>query len=163
MGELLVQVHYGELMACRRLVAVSRNDPTLLVRDRLQSLKLDWHQICLISYQQPAGLQPLLGCFKGIFKEELGTVSIHKQDCMFAPIQPQNFSSLPLCYSAPRKQICQLLLSYRTTTHATTNRVPSVVLLQRELQTRFDLVKPPYVDQAHQSRHHDQHAQSHEI
>ena len=150
-------------MACRRLVAVSRNDPTLLVRDRLQSLKLDWHQICLISYQQPAGLQPLLGCFKGIFKEELGTVSIHKARLHVCSNTASKLFKPPSVLFSTKKQICQLLLSYRTTTHATTNRVPSVVLLQRELQTRFDLVKPPYVDQAHQSRHHDQHAQSHEI
>ena len=76
--DLPVQVHYGELTARQRLVAVSRNDPTVLVLDRLQSLKLDWYQICLISYQQPTGPQPLLGCFNGIFKEKVGTVSIHK-------------------------------------------------------------------------------------
>ena len=60
------------------------------------------------------------------------------------------------------------LLSYRSTSHATTNHSPSSLFLQRELRTRLDLLRPSCADhvtqkQALQSLHHDSHARTREF
>ena len=68
-GELHVQVCYG---------MQSSRGPTLLGRDWLKSLKLDWHQICLVSREKTTELQTLLERYHNVFKDELGTASIHK-------------------------------------------------------------------------------------
>ena len=77
-GELHVQVCYGTQTAHLRLVVVGGSGPTLLGRDWLKSLKLDWHQICLVSREKTTELKPLLERFKDVFKDQLGTASIHE-------------------------------------------------------------------------------------
>ena len=77
-GELHVQVRYGMQSSRLRLVVVGGSGPTLLGRDWLKSLKLDWHQICLVSREKTTELQPLLERYHNVFKDELGTASIHK-------------------------------------------------------------------------------------
>lgn len=59
--------------------------------------------------------------------------------------------------------LADFLLIYRSTAHATTNRTPSSLFLQREVRTRFSLLQPDVtrrvVDkQADQIAKHDQHA-----
>ena len=55
------------------------------------------------------------------------------------------------------------LLTYRTSPHATTNATPCCLFLQRQVRTRFDLLKPDTEKhvagkQAQQVIQHDQHA-----
>ena len=40
------------------------------------------------------------------------------------------------------QRICEFLLSYRMTPHATTNELPSVLFMKRPLRTRLDLLTP---------------------
>ena len=40
------------------------------------------------------------------------------------------------------QRLHNFLLGYRSTSHATTNRTPSSLFLQREVRTRLDLLKP---------------------
>ena len=65
---------------------------------------------------------------------------------------------LPLAH-----RISNFLLRYRTTPHTTTNRTPSYLFLQREMRTRFDLLRPDCEDtvltqQFRQKKYRDSHA-----
>ena len=69
-------------------------------------------------------------------------------------------SKLPL-----QKRVCEFLLKYRTSVHATTGQTPGQLFLNRELRTRLDLLKPDVSvqirkKQAQQKATHDQHAKS---
>ena len=60
-------------------------------------------------------------------------------------------------------RLADFLLTYRSTPHATTNRTPSSLFLQREVRTRFSLIHPDLAKnvtdkQADQVAQHDQHA-----
>ena len=65
-------------------------------------------------------------------------------------------------------RLANFLLSYRATPHATTNRSPASLFLNRTLRTRFSLLYPDterhVLDkQADQVRQHDQHAKTREF
>ena len=60
-------------------------------------------------------------------------------------------------------RLANLLLRYRSSPHSTTNRSPCTLFLQREIRTRFDLIKPEsetnVIDkQACQKKDHDRHS-----
>ena len=60
-------------------------------------------------------------------------------------------------------RLANFLLTYRSTPHATTNRAPCTLFLQRQLRTRFSLLHPSTEKQVtkkqfEQVSHHDQHA-----
>ena len=60
--------------------------------------------------------------------------------------------------------LCEFLLTYRNTPHATTGVSPESLLLQRELCTRLDLLRPNRRShvvhkQAKQKEMHDSHSQ----
>ena len=60
-------------------------------------------------------------------------------------------------------RLANFLLTYRSTPHATTNRAPCTLFLQRQLRTRFSLLHPSREKQVtkkqfEQVSHHDQHA-----
>ena len=62
-------------------------------------------------------------------------------------------------------RLCDFLLTYRATPHATTNRTPASLILNRELRTRFSLLQPDvsadvHAKQEKQMVQHDQHAKT---
>ena len=62
-------------------------------------------------------------------------------------------------------RLSNFLLSYQTTTHTTTNRSPSSLFLQREIDTCLDLLQPTCTEnvlqqQTIQKKHCDQHAKT---
>ena len=77
-GELDVRVEYGAQFYQMRLVVVAGDGPTLLGRQWLRCLKLDWHKICHVAHRNTEGLTPLLQCYQGLFKDEMGNASVHK-------------------------------------------------------------------------------------
>ena len=75
MGELLVQVAYKQ--QCERLpiVVVTGDGPSLLGRNWLKHIRLDWNSICTVTRaDDEMRLKSLLRAHEEIFKDELGTV-----------------------------------------------------------------------------------------
>ena len=71
--------------------------------------------------------------------------------------------SLPL-----EQRLASFLLQYRTTVHATTNATPCMLLMNRQLRTRLDLLRPNIGvqvanKQADQKVSHDQHSRDREF
>ena len=67
-----------------------------------------------------------------------------------------------------QQRLCNFLLSYRSTPHATTNESPSNLFLGRPVRTKFDLMKPDSErrvrdKQANQKSHHDAHSRERDI
>ena len=65
-------------------------------------------------------------------------------------------------------RLANFLFRYRMMPHATTNRAPCMMFLNKSLQSRFDLLKPNPKErvmekQAEQARHHDRHSTSREM
>ena len=78
LGELLVVVKYNQQVETLPLIVVAGEGPSLLGRNWLRRIRLDWKRIGTISCQTKTqqSLQCLLEQHSGLFKEELGT--IHK-------------------------------------------------------------------------------------
>ena len=74
LGELTVEVHYGTQTEQLSLVVVAGEGPSLLGRNWLKSLRLDWQQIGKIALEGAAALNALLERHKAVLKDDLGTV-----------------------------------------------------------------------------------------
>ena len=81
-GELSVQVQYGEQTKQMKLLVVSGNGPSLLGRNWLTEIQLNWQQINKVT---KSDLYTLFETHKNIFKEELGTISSHKATLQVRP------------------------------------------------------------------------------
>ena len=74
--------------------------PTLLGRDWMQQIRLDWSAIFQIKAVQDGSLQPLLQPFEDIFKEELGTYTGDKAKIHIDPsVAPKFCKYRPLPYA----------------------------------------------------------------
>ncbi len=84
-GEATVTVQYGTATQQLRLVVVAGDGPSLLGRDWLQTLRLDWHSICEVNAEQPLGLEALLQKHASLFNDEVGSVNTHKANLHVRP------------------------------------------------------------------------------
>ena len=69
-GEIKVKVRYGEQNAQLPLYVVKGDGPSLLGRDWMQVIRLDWSSICTVARQTKA--QDIMAKFPEVFKEGLG-------------------------------------------------------------------------------------------
>ena len=72
LGLITVLVHHNNQQKTLPLLVVKGGGPSLLGRDWLQHLRLDWkaiHQVCLID-----DVRAILDRYAGLFQEELGTL-----------------------------------------------------------------------------------------
>ena len=74
-GVMRVEVRYGGYTGTHDLYVVTGDGPTLLGRDWLKRVRLDWKSLG-VAYvrEKPPGLQPLLQKYTAVFTEELGTM-----------------------------------------------------------------------------------------
>ena len=75
MGELLVQVAYKQQCEHLPIVVVAGDGPSLLGRNWLKQIRLDWNSICTVARAdaEEGSLKSLLREHE-VFKDELGTV-----------------------------------------------------------------------------------------
>ena len=84
-GELPVMVQYGTQAKQMKLIVVSGEGPSLLGRNWLQYLKLDWRQIGKVAMESATRLNSLLERHQVVFKDELGTVQEQKATLQVRP------------------------------------------------------------------------------
>ena len=99
-GELPVNVTYGSQSVQLTLVVVSSEGPTLLGRNWLKVLKLDWCRIGKVALESAADLQCLLDQHKAIFADELGTITTHTATLQVCPdATPKFFKPRPVPFA----------------------------------------------------------------
>ena len=89
LGSITVPVHHNYQQKILPLLVVKGGGPSLLGRDWLQHLHLDWktiHQVCLIDV-----LHAVLDRYAGVFQEELGTLQGTKVKLLVDSSVPPKF------------------------------------------------------------------------
>lgn len=56
------------------LIVVAGEGPTLMGRDWLSKIQLDWNELYYVNHSTPPELQVLLDKYQAVFRDELGTV-----------------------------------------------------------------------------------------
>ena len=103
-GAIIIPIAYKQQSKQLRLQVLKRNGPTLLGRNWLKHLVLDWKQINIIRQQTELSLQKVLDSYPEVFKDELGSVQgvkvqLHpKQDA-----KPHYHKPRPVPYSLRQK------------------------------------------------------------
>ena len=75
LGQMTVTVGYQTQLHRLSLVVVRGSGPSLLGRDWLCKLKLDWGQLHLLRSMTTTPLKEILGRHAAVFRDELGTIS----------------------------------------------------------------------------------------
>ena len=78
MGELNVEVQYGQQSKALPLLIVAGDGPSLLGRNWLEHIRLDWKTIGAIAAEKPGTLESLIAKHAKIFQDELGTIEPYK-------------------------------------------------------------------------------------
>ena len=99
-GKITCEVSYEGQTYTLPLIVLAGEGPTLLGRDWMQQIRLDWSTIFQIKAVQDGSLQPLLQPFEDIFKEELGTYTGDKAKIHIDPsVAPKFCKYRPLPYA----------------------------------------------------------------
>ena len=100
-GQLNVHVQYGQQTKPLVLVVVAGDGPSLLGRNWLKYIRLNWSQIATVQMKSPnPDLQALLQQHSTLFREELGTVVGRKVTLTVkADTQPKFFKPRPVPFA----------------------------------------------------------------
>ena len=99
-GEMDVRVQYGQQIQDLVLTVVTGNGPSLLGRNWLAHIVLDWREIRAVNSHPVGTLQYLLDKYNDIFTDELGTVKSHVAKLhMKADEQPRFFKARTVPYA----------------------------------------------------------------
>ena len=91
-GELTVDVQHGQQSKALVLIVVAGDGPSLLGRNWLQDLRLDWKRIGAIAVNSNRHtLESLLSTHADIFKDELGTIQSFKAKLQVRPAAQPKF------------------------------------------------------------------------
>ena len=74
MGEIEVKVEYENQNVKLILTVVAGDGPSLLGRNWLQLIRLNWHSIKVVNTPKDSSLDYLLDKFNDVFTEKLGTI-----------------------------------------------------------------------------------------
>ena len=144
LGSITVDVAYKGQSKTLSLLVVAGQGPSLLGRNWLKELQLDWQELYQINQSEDA-LQALLHKHKSVFKEELGeAVGITAKLHVSTNIKPY------FCRARP-------------VPHALKSKIEQE--LQRLIRSHLDLVQPNLSNQVElkqeaQKQYHDRHAKS---
>ena len=98
-GQLNVDVQYREQRKPLALEVASGDGPSLLGRNWLKYIQLDWHQIAMMR-TKPQQLQTLQQEHVSLFKDELGTVQPYRATLRIQPdAKPRFFKSHPVPFA----------------------------------------------------------------
>ena len=86
LGVMKVCVKYGDYCGTEHLYVVPGNGPTLLGRDWLQSIRLNWSSLGIGSVSSsPRSLESLLQKYEEVFRKEVGTMQRFKAKLVVNP------------------------------------------------------------------------------
>ena len=103
LGSLTVGVSHNDQTKELSLLVVAGEGPSLLGRDWLSELKLDWSKVNHMNHTQ-TGCQDILDRHSALFKEELGRVQ--GRNARFhikAEVQPKFYKARPVPYALRAK------------------------------------------------------------
>ena len=99
-GKITCEVTYNGQVFSLPLIVLAGEGPTLLGRDWMQYLRLDWPSIFQVKTVKDDPLQQLLKPLESVFKEELGTFTGDKVSIHIDPsVVPKFCKARPLPYS----------------------------------------------------------------
>ena len=99
-GKITCEVSYNGQSYTLPLIVLVGEGPTLLGRDWIQQIRLDWSTIFQIKAMKDDPLQSLLQPFESIFKDELGTYTGEKAKIYIdQSVTPKFCKARPLPYA----------------------------------------------------------------
>ena len=98
-GTIVVSVRYHQQVRQLELLVVKGTGPSLMGRDWLHHIRLDWHRLHSIQ-TQPQALESILQKYKEVFKEELGEIKRFQANLHVNPDQlPRFYRPRPVPYA----------------------------------------------------------------
>lgn len=107
LGELDVQVEYEQQKRGLVLIVVAGTGPSLLGRNWLEHIQLNWREIKAISYHPRGSLQYVLDKYSDIFSVELGTIKSYSVKLSVkSEVQPKFFRprTVPYAYRSKMEE-----------------------------------------------------------
>ena len=102
MGQMEVEVHYGDQIAKLPLVVVSGEGPSLFGRDWMMKIKLNWREIYAVT--SDASLSILLDHHSSLFEPGLGKLKGYKASIQVDPqVKPKFCKARPVPYAMKEK------------------------------------------------------------